>query len=61
VAGSALEAETLSKLALLLGPDGAREVLADHGGVIVHDDGEPEAIGPIGVRVEGRPGRRILV
>jgi thiamine biosynthesis lipoprotein len=61
VAGSALEAETLSKLALLLGPDGAREVLADHGGVIVHDDGEPEAIGPIDVRTEGGPGRRILV
>ncbi len=37
---SALEAETLSKMALLLGPGGARRVLADHGGVIVHDSGE---------------------
>jgi thiamine biosynthesis lipoprotein len=44
---SALEAETLSKLALLLGPDGAREVLAEHGGVIIHDDGAAEAIGPV--------------
>ena len=42
---SALEAETLSKMALLLGPDGARAVLAEHGGVIVHDSGEVEAIG----------------
>ena len=29
---SALEAETLSKMALLLGPEGARGVLAEHGG-----------------------------
>jgi thiamine biosynthesis lipoprotein len=46
---SALEAETLSKMALLLGPAGARRVLAEHGGVIVHDDGEVEPIGPIGL------------
>ncbi len=44
---SALEAETLSKMALLLGPAGAREVLAEHGGVIVHDDGAVEVIGPV--------------
>jgi thiamine biosynthesis lipoprotein len=44
---TALEAETLSKLALLLGPGGAREVLVDRGGVIVHDDGEVERVGPI--------------
>ncbi len=44
---SALEAETLSKMALLLGPDGARRVLASQGGLIVHDDGEVEAIGPV--------------
>jgi thiamine biosynthesis lipoprotein len=43
----ALEAETLSKMALLLGPDGGREVLSVHGGVIVHDDGEVEIIGPL--------------
>ena len=44
---TALEAETLSKLALLSGPDGARRVLAPRGGLIVHDDGEVEAIGAI--------------
>ena len=44
---TALEAETLSKMALLSGPDGARRVLAPLGGVIVHDDGEVEAIGAI--------------
>jgi thiamine biosynthesis lipoprotein len=44
---TALEAETLSKMALLLGPARAREVLSEHGGMIVRDDGEVEAIGPI--------------
>ena len=44
---TALEAETLSKLALLLGPAGAREVLFNQGGVIVHDAGDVEPIGPI--------------
>lgn len=43
---SALEAETLSKMALLLGP-GARRVLAESGGLIVHDSGEVEAIGSV--------------
>jgi thiamine biosynthesis lipoprotein len=47
LAGSALEAETLSKLALLGGPEAARRVLAEQGGVIVHDSGEVEAIGPL--------------
>ncbi len=46
--GSALEAETLSKMALLGGPDAARRVLAEHGGVIVHDNGDVEAVGPVG-------------
>lgn len=46
---SALEAETLSKMALLLGPEGAREVLTEQGGLIVHDDGETEAVGPFGL------------
>ncbi|HEY7890837.1 MAG TPA: FAD:protein FMN transferase [Solirubrobacteraceae bacterium] len=45
LAPSTLEAETLSKMALLLGPAGAREVLAGHGGLIVHDDGEVEMLG----------------
>jgi thiamine biosynthesis lipoprotein len=44
---SALEAETLSKTALLLGPLGARRVLSRHGGVIVRDDGDVEEIGPL--------------
>lgn len=44
---TALEAETLSKMALLLGPEGAREVLAERGGVIVRDDGTAEVIGPV--------------
>jgi thiamine biosynthesis lipoprotein len=47
---SALEAETLSKAALLLGPMGARRVLAEQGGLIVHDDGDVELIGPIDKR-----------
>ena len=52
---SALEAETLSKMALLLGPDGARGVLAEHGGVIVHDNGEVEAIGCVAGQIANRP------
>jgi thiamine biosynthesis lipoprotein len=44
---TALEAETLSKMALLLGPVHARRVLAQHGGLTVHDDGDVEAVGPI--------------
>lgn len=52
---TALEAETLSKMALLSGPDGARRVLAPLGGVIVHDDGEVEAIGAIADQWATRP------
>jgi thiamine biosynthesis lipoprotein len=44
---SALEAETLSKMALLRGPDGAHRVLAHQGGLIVHDSGDVERIGPV--------------
>lgn len=47
LAPTALEAETLTKMALLLGPAGARRVLAEHGGVVVHDDGDVEEIGPL--------------
>jgi FAD:protein FMN transferase len=54
---SALEAETLTKAALLLGPLGARRVLADQGGLIVHDDGDVELIGPI----DERPRLRLRV
>jgi FAD:protein FMN transferase len=52
---SALEAETLSKTALLLGPIGARRVLARHGGVIVRDDGHVESIGSLLPRRALRP------
>jgi thiamine biosynthesis lipoprotein len=42
-----LHAETLAKVALLRGPEGAREVLAGFGGLIVHGAGGVEAIGPL--------------
>ena len=34
-------------MALLGGPDAARRVLAEHGGVIVHDSGDVETVGPL--------------
>ncbi len=43
----ALEAETLSKMALLSGPEGARQALSEYGGLIVHDSGEAEVVGPL--------------
>lgn len=55
---SALEAETLAKAALLSGPEGAREVLATSGGVLVHDDGRVEYAGPVEV---GHPRLRVRV
>jgi thiamine biosynthesis lipoprotein len=48
LAPSALEAETLAKTALLLGPAGAAAVLQEHGGLVVRDDGEVEEHGPLG-------------
>ena len=47
LAPTALEAETLSKAALLSGPVGARNVLARHGGRIVHENGRGELAGPL--------------
>ena len=47
LAASALEAETLAKAALLSGPAGARRILRATGGVVVHDDGGVELVGPI--------------
>ena len=44
---TALEAETTSKAALLSGPEGARRLMASRGGLIVHEDGEVEVIGPL--------------
>jgi thiamine biosynthesis lipoprotein len=55
VGSTALEAETLSKLALLLGPTGARDVLQDRGGVIVHDRGDVEPVGPVGLAASAMP------
>lgn len=57
---SALEAETLSKMALLLGPEGARDVLAHHGGVIVHEDGDVEVVGSIEGRLDGAYAPRMV-
>ena len=48
LAPSALEAETLAKTALLLGEPGAGLVLAEHGGLVVRDDGEVLEYGPLG-------------
>jgi thiamine biosynthesis lipoprotein len=61
LAGSALEAETLSKMALLLGPDGAREVLGPQGGLIVHDSGDVEPIGPVAELMSTRNTAKIFV
>ena len=61
VAPGALEAETLAKMALLLGPDGARDVLATHGGVIIHDSGAVEMVGPVAAELTGRPRSQVRV
>ncbi len=47
LAPSALEAETLAKTALLLGPLGARRVLSEYGGLAIRDDGDVDEIGPL--------------
>jgi FAD:protein FMN transferase len=47
LAPTTLHAETLAKVALLRGADGARDVLAHHGGLVVHAGGDVEAIGPL--------------
>lgn len=47
---TAVEAETLAKAALLSGPDRGRDVLAELGGLLVHDDGTVEPVGPISAR-----------
>ena len=43
---TALEAETLAKAALLSGPHAARRLLRTRGGVLFHDDGDVEVVGP---------------
>jgi thiamine biosynthesis lipoprotein len=49
LADTAVEAETLSKAALLSGPEGGRALLADRGGLLVHDNGRVELVGPLAV------------
>ena len=49
LADTAVEAETLSKAALLSGPEGGRQVLAERGGLLVHDSGRVELVGPLAV------------
>jgi thiamine biosynthesis lipoprotein len=44
---TAVEAETLAKAALLSGPAGGREILAGLGGILVHDNGRIETVGPL--------------
>jgi thiamine biosynthesis lipoprotein len=51
----ALEAETLSKAALLSGPARARVLLARRGGLLVHDSGRVEPVG----RLAGPPRIRL--
>ncbi|MEA2424567.1 MAG: FAD:protein transferase [Thermoleophilaceae bacterium] len=47
LAPTALEAETLSKTALLSGPRAGRRILEASGGAIVHDDGSVETVGAL--------------
>ena len=51
LAPTALEAETLAKVALLSGPARGLRVLARHGGLLVRDDGEVMAAGCLRPRV----------
>jgi len=45
LAPTALEAETLAKMALLSGAGGGRRLLRGFGGVVVHEDGDVEVVG----------------
>lgn len=47
---TAVEAETFAKAALLSGPEGGRAVLAERGGLLVHDSGRVETVGPLAAR-----------
>jgi hypothetical protein len=50
----ALEAETLSKAALLSGSERARHVLAKRGGMLVDETGKVELVGPVRAKLIGR-------
>jgi thiamine biosynthesis lipoprotein len=56
---STLAAETLAKTALLSGATEARRLLADRGGVLIHDDGAVEHAGPGGATATAAPGMRL--
>lgn len=45
--GTVVAAETRAKTALLRGAAAARTLLAEHGGLLVHDTGEHETVGPV--------------
>jgi thiamine biosynthesis lipoprotein len=47
---TAVEAETFAKAALLSGTDGGHDVLSERGGLLVHDGGRIEAVGPLSAR-----------
>lgn len=47
---TAVEAETFAKAALLSGPEDGRTVLAERGGLLVHDSGRIETVGPLAAR-----------
>jgi thiamine biosynthesis lipoprotein len=46
---TALEAETISKAALLSGPERGRQLLSERGGLLVHDSGRVELVGSLAV------------
>ncbi len=47
---TAVDAETFAKAALLSGPDGGRAILAERGGLLVHDSGRIETVGPLSAK-----------
>ena len=51
---TALEAETLAKMAFLSGPEAAPEILSEHGGLIVLDDSRVELFGSLGEQPSDR-------
>ena len=55
LAPTALEAETLAKTALLLGPDHGHALLARHGGALILDDGELVLAGDLDGAAETEP------
>ncbi len=59
LADTAVEAETLSKAALLSGAEGGRALLAEMGGLLIHDNGRVELVGALAVAPRIRlPGPR---